>query len=59
MADRGIWWSIGAKFYGLDFWWRLKFVGSLYFFAVNREHEDTKAKAQCRLHYYEAMKVVR
>ena len=47
-----------------DLWWRLfKSVGPLYFVddfvAVNREHEDTKTKTQRRLHYKEAMKVVR
>lgn len=47
-----------------DLWWRLyKSVGALHFVddfvAVNREHEDTKTKTQRRLHYKEAMKVVR
>ena len=47
-----------------DLWWRLfKTFGSLHFFeeyvAINREHEDTKTKTQRRLHYKEAMKVVR
>ena len=47
-----------------DLWWRLfKSVGPLHFVddfvAVNREHEDTKTKTQRRLHYKEAMKVVR
>lgn len=47
-----------------DLWWRLfKQVGPLQFLdefvAVNREHADTKTKTQRRLHYQEAMKVVR
>ncbi|PPD51126.1 MAG: glycosyl transferase [Methylobacter sp.] len=47
-----------------DLWWRLfKTIGPLHFvddfIAVNREHEDTKTKTQRRLHYKEAMKVVR
>lgn len=47
-----------------DLWWRLyKSLGALHFVddfvAVNREHEDTKTKTQRRLHYKEAMKVVR
>ena len=47
-----------------DLWWRLfKQIGPLhflnYFVAVNREHEDTKTKKQRRLHYKEAMDVVR
>lgn len=47
-----------------DLWWRLfKSVGPLClvddFVAVNREHQDTKTKTQRRLHYNEAMKIVR
>jgi glycosyltransferase involved in cell wall biosynthesis len=47
-----------------DLWWRLfKLVGPLEFLdefvAVNREHKDTKTKTQRRLHYQEAMAVVR
>lgn len=47
-----------------DLWWRLfKSFGTLHFVdefvAVNREHEDTKTKTKRRLHYKEAMKVVR
>ena len=47
-----------------DLWWRLfKSFGALHFVdhfvAVNREHEDTKTKTQRRLHYKEAIKVVR
>ena len=47
-----------------DLWWRLfKSVGPLHFVddfvAVNREHEETKTKTQRRLHYKEAIKVVR
>lgn len=47
-----------------DLWWRLfKQGGQLQFLddfvAVNREHEDTKTKTQRRLHYQEAMRVVR
>lgn len=47
-----------------DLWWRLyKHVGALQFVdkfvAVNREHELTKTKTQRRLHYKEAMAVVR
>jgi glycosyltransferase involved in cell wall biosynthesis len=47
-----------------DLWWRLfKSIGALRFVddfvAVNREHEDTKTKTQRRLHYKEAMMIVR
>jgi glycosyltransferase involved in cell wall biosynthesis len=47
-----------------DLWWRLlKQVGALQFVddfvAVNREHEATKTKTLRRLHYQEAMAVVR
>lgn len=47
-----------------DLWWRIwrqlgapRFVDE--FVAVNREHEGTKTKNQRRLHYREAMQVVR
>lgn len=47
-----------------DLWWRLyKSAGPLHFVddfvAVNREHDNTKTKTQRRLHYKEAMNVVR
>lgn len=47
-----------------DLWWRLfKQAGPLQFvddyISVNREHQDTKTKTQRRLHYKEAMMVVR
>lgn len=47
-----------------DLWWRLfRHAGPLQFLnefvAVNREHENTKTKTQRRLHYKEAMGVVR
>ena len=47
-----------------DLWWRLfKTVGSLQFvddfIAVNREHDNTKTNTQRRLHYQEAIQVVR
>lgn len=47
-----------------DLWWRLfKQVGPLEFVdslvAVNRVHDDTKTKTLRRLHYQEAMQVVR
>lgn len=47
-----------------DLWWRLfKQAGPLQFVdeyvSVNREHQDTKTKTQRRLHYKEAMMVVR
>lgn len=47
-----------------DLWWRLyKLAGPLHFIdayvSVNREHRDTKTKTQRRLHYKEAMMVVR
>jgi GT2 family glycosyltransferase len=47
-----------------DLWWRLyKQVGKLHFVdnfvAVNRDHEATKTKTLRRLHYQEAMAVVR
>ncbi|MFT4059626.1 MAG: glycosyltransferase family 2 protein [Legionella sp.] len=47
-----------------DLWWRLyrnfgppRFVDN--FIAVNREHANTKTKTQRRLHYKEAMQIVR
>jgi glycosyltransferase involved in cell wall biosynthesis len=47
-----------------ELWWRLyKLAGPLHFVddfvAINREHPDTKTKTQRRLHYQEAMNVVR
>lgn len=47
-----------------DLWWRLfKNFGQLHFvdkfIAVNREHGATKTKTQRRLHYQEAIRVVR
>ncbi len=47
-----------------DLWWRLyKQFGPLQyldsFVAVNREHKDTKTRTQRRLHYKEAMSIVR
>ncbi|OJW48267.1 MAG: glycosyl transferase [Candidatus Accumulibacter sp. 66-26] len=47
-----------------DLWWRLyKQIGSLHFVndfvAANRDHEATKTKTLRRLHYQEAMAVVR
>ena len=47
-----------------DLWWRLfRSVGALHFVdayvAVNRDHADTKTKTQRRMHYVEAMQVVR
>lgn len=47
-----------------DLWWRLfRLAGPLQFVdeyvSVNREHQDTKTKTQRRLHYKEAMMVVR
>ena len=47
-----------------DLWWRIyKSEGPLQFIdeyvAVNREHEDTKTRRQRRLHYQEAIGVVR
>jgi glycosyltransferase involved in cell wall biosynthesis len=47
-----------------DLWWRLfKLSGPLYFVdeyvAVSREHESTKTKTLRRLHYCEAIQVVR
>lgn len=47
-----------------DLWWRLyKQFGPLHFVdefvAINREHEETKTKTQRRLHYKEAIQIVR
>ena len=47
-----------------DLWWKLfKLDGPLHFVndfvAVNRVHKDTKTNTQRRLHYKEAMNVVR
>ena len=47
-----------------DLWWKLfKDAGPLNFVdaivAINREHADTKSNTQRRLHYHEAMKVVK
>lgn len=47
-----------------DLWWRLfKAIGPLEFVdefvAINREHADTKTSTKRRLHYQEAMEVVR
>ncbi len=47
-----------------DLWWRLsRLDGSLQYIddyvAVNREHQDTKTRTKRRLHYKEAMMVVR
>lgn len=70
LIRRSAWEAVGgvdAKLHmamDYDLWWRLfKSFGALHFVddfvAVNREHEDTKTKTQRRLHYTEAMKVVR
>lgn len=70
LIRRSAWEAVGgvdAKLHmamDYDLWWRLfKSVGPLHFVddfvAVNREHEDTKTKTQRRLHYQEAMGVVR
>ncbi len=70
LIRRSAWEAVGgvdAKLHmamDYDLWWRLfKAFGTLHFVdefvAVNREHEDTKTKTQRRLHYKEAMKVVR
>jgi len=70
LIRRSAWEAVGgvdAKLHmamDYDLWWRLfKSAGPLHFVddfvAVNREHEDTKTKTQRRLHYKEAMKVVR
>ena len=70
LIRRSAWEAVGgvdAKLHmamDYDLWWRLfNWFGPLYFVdsfvAVNREHEDTKTKTQRRLHYKEAMHVVR
>jgi hypothetical protein len=70
LVRRSAWEAVGgvdAKLHmamDYDLWWRLfNRFGPLYFVdsfvAVNREHEDTKTKTQRRLHYKEAMYVVR
>ncbi|HYN55506.1 MAG TPA: glycosyltransferase family 2 protein [Methylotenera sp.] len=70
LIRRSAWEAVGgvdAKLHmamDYDLWWRLsKSVAPLHFVddfvAVNREHEDTKTKTQRRLHYQEAMWVVR
>jgi len=70
LMRRSAWEAVGgvdAKLHmamDYDLWWRLfKSAGQPHFVdefvAVNREHEDTKTKTQRRLHYREAMKVVR
>lgn len=47
-----------------DLWWKLfKLAGPLKFLddfvAVNRDHEDTKTNTKRRLHYFEAMQIIR
>lgn len=70
LIRRSVWEAVGGVDASLhmamdyDLWWRLfKLAGPLHFVddfvAVNREHEDTKTKTQRRLHYTEAMRVVR
>ena len=70
LVRRSAWEAIGGVDENLhmvmdyDLWWRLYLsAGPLQFLdgfvAVNREHEDTKTRTQRRLHYQEAMKVVR
>lgn len=70
LIRRSAWQTVGGTDASLhmvmdyDLWWRLlKQVGPLQFLdayvAVNRLHEDTKTKTQRRLHYREAMQVVR
>ena len=70
LIRRSVWEAVGGVDASLhmamdyDLWWRLfKLAGPLYFVddfvAVNREHEATKTKRQRRLHYKEAMRVVR
>lgn len=70
LIRRSIWEAVGGVDASLhmamdyDLWWRiLKQAGAPYFVdrfvAVNREHEGTKTKTQRRLHYREAMQVVR
>lgn len=70
LIRRSAWESVGGVDSNLhmamdyDLWWRLfKSIGPLHFVdafvAVNREHESTKTKTQRRLHYKEAIAVVR
>lgn len=70
LIRRSVWEAVGgvdAKLHmamDYDLWWRLfTAAGPLHFFndfvAVNRVHEATKTKTQRRLHYREAMMVVR
>jgi len=70
LIRRSVWDMVGGVDANLhmamdyDLWWRLfKMQGALLFVdafvAVNREHEDTKTKTLRRLHYQEAMSVVR
>lgn len=70
LIRRSAWEAVGgtdAKLHmamDYDLWWRLfKMAGPLHFVdeyvAVNREHEDTKTRTKRRLHYQEAMMVVR
>ena len=70
LIRRSAWEQVGGvdpKLYMVmdyDLWWRLfKMVGPLQFVddfvAVNREHEGTKTKTRRRLHYQEAIGVVR
>lgn len=70
LIRRSVWEAVGGVDEKLhmamdyDIWWRLfKSAGPLHFIddfvAVNREHENTKTKTQRRLHYKEAMMVVR
>ena len=70
LIRRSVWESVGGVDPSLhmamdyDLWWRLyrKFGKPTFadeFVAVNREHADTKTSTQRRLHYREAMGVVR
>jgi glycosyltransferase involved in cell wall biosynthesis len=70
LIRRSAWESVGGVDGSLhmamdyDLWWKLfKAFGRLHFtdefIAVNREHELTKTKTQRRLHYHEAINVVR
>ncbi len=70
LVRRSAWEAVGGVNAGLhmamdfDLWWRLyKQFGPLQyldsFVAVNREHKDTKTRTQRRLHYKEAMSIVR
>jgi GT2 family glycosyltransferase len=70
LVRRGAWEAVGGLDDGLrmaidyDLWWRLyknfaplEFVDD--FVALNRDHADTKTNTQRRLHYREAMAIVR